>query len=101
MDRFFIFTIIVFSFTAFVILGTLMKLINPSFQKKKRNIKWKKLSKDNYIMKELISGKIKCHILLNNSSPYDSKKWLYELKSFMKKPINEQLLSLEGRDIDE
>lgn len=78
----------------------------PSFRNKETNIMMKSTNKDiankvNTFMTYLKQGKIKCHILPNKARLYDVGEWINEIEDFIEKPIYEQLMKLEGHDIDE
>lgn len=61
--------------------------------------KW--IIKEKNSMKNLKTGKIKCHLLKNSAPVYNVSNWVNEMKLFIGKPICKDLFLLEGNDIDE
>ena len=57
--------------------------------------------REEYMMKEVKEGRVKCNQMLNKSFPYNVEKWVKEMDYFMSKPIYNQLMNLKGHEIED
>lgn len=105
MSVFAIFTILMSLLTVLSVFISLFSSIRFSKMKiKRKNIKIRKaleIQTEGHVMEDLMNGRIKCHILPNSASSFKVESWVSGMLNFMKKPIYKQILSLEGKNIDE
>lgn len=78
-----------------------MKNIGKSEYVINRNVSVQMKKKEETSMRALDNGEIKCHLIQNSANTHDVGGWVTDMRKFMKKPICQQLLLLEGNHIDE